>query len=396
MTKEGILPSQAIHALLKQKALRGTDVAKHIQPNSIDLVLGKKAYRVRSVRTPRAGESVAAVIAEQSIATIDLTKPVIFEREAGYIVELELKLALPPSVAAHADSKSSTGRLDVQSRLLADGVSQYDTVPTGYTGKLYLYVCSNSFLIRVQNGLCLSQLQFTTGRYVLGDDELMEHLERNDIILVDGERVSQERQRILNGAPLHLDIRGSIAGYRARRTNAVVDLTRNDNPAREFWEPVNAHGGRITLEKGEFYILSTREGIRTPPHVCAYLPPFLPEFGEFRSHYAGFIDSGFGYGAKGELRGATITLEVRSHDTSLTLIDGTPVARLILLRTTEPTNSLYGVHVTSSYQAQRGPRLSRYFTTEGLLPANELIASKNSEQKPSALKQKRKNGFRRD
>jgi len=375
MEQGGVLPSQAIAALAKQKAIIGPDLAKRTQPNSLDLAFTKKAYRVRSVRTPRPGEPISDIIAELAIGTIDLTKPFVLERGATYIVELDTSLALPSDVAAHADSKSSTGRLDIQARLLADGVPRYDSIPAGYNGKLYLYVCSNSFLIRVQEGVSLNQIQFLKGTYALSDDELVQALMGEDILLVDDKRVPVTSVNVSNGATVHLDLSGPVAGYRARRTNAVVDLMRNDNPAHEFWEPVTAQGGRVTLEKGEFYILSTLEGIRTPPHYCAYLPPFLPEFGEFRSHYAGFIDSGFGYG-NGELRGATITLEVRSHDASLTLLDKAPVARLALWRTTEPTEKLYGVGIKSNYQAQRGPRLARYFSTEGLLTAHELLTQK--------------------
>lgn len=376
MTNGGVLPSQRITKLIKEKAVRGADIEKRVQPNSLDLAFAEKAYRVRSIRTPRPGEAFADVIAEQAIATIDLRKPTVLERGATYIIELDTELTLPSDIGAHADSKSSTGRLDIQARLLADGVPRYDSIPAGYSGKLYLYVCSNSFLVRVQAGVSLNQLQFITGSYALTDDELVKALITEEVLTVDGEKAPVTSVNVANGATLHLDLAGPVAGYRARRTNAVVDLSHNNNPAQEFWEPVSARSGSITLEKGEFYILSTLEGIRTPPHYCAYLPPFLPEFGEFRSHYAGFIDSGFGYGKDGELRGATITLEVRSHDASLTLLDKAPVARLVLWRTTERAEKLYGVGITSNYQAQRGPRLSRYFSTEGMLTAHELLAKK--------------------
>jgi dCTP deaminase len=376
--KPGVLPSQHIAQLLKQKAILGKDAEKRIQPNSLDLVFGKNGYRIRSIRTPRPGESVQDVIDEQAIAPIDLRTPTILERGATYLIELDTSLKLPSDVSAHADSKSSTGRLDIQARLLADGVPRYDSIPRGYQGKLYLYVCSNSFLVRVKAGVSLNQLQFLSGTYALSDEELAKTLRKEEILTLHDERVPLEQMQVAHGVTLHLDLSSAVAGYRARRTNAVVDLLRSDNPAHEFWEPVSARNGRITLEKGEFYILSTLEGIRAPPHFCAYLPPFLPEFGEFRSHYAGFIDSGFGYGT-GELRGATITLEVRSHDASLTLLDRAPVARLELWRTSEPSKKLYGVHMTSNYQAQRGPRLSRYFATEGLLTAHELVTqSKHS------------------
>lgn len=375
MTEGGVLPSQRISELIKRKAVVGTS-EKRVQPNSLDLGLGKRAYRVRSIRTPRPGEPVSDLIEELSIGAIDLSKPFVLERGATYIIELDTSLALPTDIAAHADSKSSTGRLDIQARLLADGVPRYDSVPAGFQGKLYLYVCSNSFLVKVQEGTSLNQLQFLTGAYALTDSELVQALFTEDLLLVNGERTPVSGVAVANGATVHLDLSGPVAGYRARRTNAVVDLGRSDNPGHEFWEPVIAKNGSVTLEKGEFYILSTLEGIRTPPHYCAYLPPFLPEFGEFRSHYAGFIDSGFGYGKDGELRGATITLEVRSHDASLTLLDKAPVARLVLWRTTEPAETLYGVQVKSSYQAQRGPRLARYFSTEGLLSAQELLAQK--------------------
>jgi dCTP deaminase len=164
---------------------------------------------------------------------------------------------------------------------------------------------------------------------------------------------------------MHLDLHSDVAGYRAKFTNAVVDLSRLDNPVDEFWERIPGGCPSITLEKNHFYILSTQEGIRVPHTHCAWIPPFRPEFGEFRSHYAGFLDSGFGYG-NGELTGATTTLEVRSHDNSLTLLHGTPVAPVLFMTLTEKPDVVYGVSVKSNYQkgakTQSGPVLAKYFS----------------------------------
>lgn len=356
---EGVLPSQAILELIQQKHLSVVEAAKHVQPNSIDLPFGKQAWRLSSIRTPRHTETVQEVISELAIENLDLTKPTIFERNAVYIVALDASAALPADIKGECDSKSSTGRIDVQTRLLTDRSERYDYIAPNYTGPLYLFVSSNSFLIRVKEGLCLNQARFSRGDPVLNDSEVKVLVDSRELLYVHEKPVKDNR--VHRGVIMRLDLRQPISGYRAKFTNHVVDLLRYDNPQELFWEPISGGKDAITLERDEFYILSTLEHIRVPHEYCAWIPPFRPEYGEFRSHYAGFLDTGFGY-ANGELLGSATTLEVRSHDNSLTLLHGTPVAPVLFLKLSEKPSMIYSVHTKSSYQSQTGPKLAKYFT----------------------------------
>jgi dCTP deaminase len=356
--QEGLLPSQHILDLIRKKHISIANPEGKVQPNSMDLPLGSRCWRLRGMRTPRPNETIEQVIKELAIDELDLHTPRILERNAVYLVELAVQCQLPAHVKGDCDSKSSTGRLDIHTRLVVDGVQQYDKIPYGYKGKLYLFVSSNSFLIRVQEGLSFNQVRFSIGNPVIPDHEAIELVKKEKLLYVNNKPVTTiEAQQ---GVIMHLDLKQPIVGYRAKFTNAVVDLTRMDNPADDFWETIHGPLDAITLERNQFYILSTLEFIRIPHTHTGWIPPFRPEFGEFRSHYAGFYDSGFGYG-NGELTGNTTTLEVRSHDNSLTLLHGTPISPVIFLKVIEKPNIIYDVQVKSNYGGQRGPKLAKYF-----------------------------------
>jgi dCTP deaminase len=354
----GVLPSQTLAQLIRAKHIIIPDGEHRIQPNSIDLPLGKRCWRLRSIRLPRPNETVHDIITELAIEELDLSTPRIIDRNAVYIAELDATLALPADIHGSCDSKSSIGRIDVQTRVLVDHMERYDHIPAGYKGKLYLFISSNSFLIRIHPGLCMNQLRLAIGNTVCTDSEAEALVVAEKLFYVDGKPLADVQTH--NGVFMRLDLHQAIGGYRAKFTNAVVDLGKLDNPKEEFWETIPGNVDSITLERNQFYILSTLEHIRIPPTHCGWLPPFRPEFGEFRSHYAGFFDSGFGYGT-GDLTGATITLEVRSHDNSLTLLHGQPISPVVLLKMNEKTEKLYNVHMQSNYQSQSGPKLSKFF-----------------------------------
>jgi dCTP deaminase len=359
--RAGLFPSQEILKLITNEHIVGDELESLVQPNSIDLPLGARCWRLKSIRLPRSTETVLDVVHELMIDELDLDKGAVFERHAVYIAELDIELKLPSGVRGQCDSKSSTGRIDMQTRLLTDNNERYDHIPPGYHGKLYLFISSNSFLVRARQGLALNQAWFFSGNPILSDLEAVKLIADNELIYVNGKPVNETELEAHNGVFMRLDLKQSLAGYRAKFTNEVVDLSRLDNPLEKFWEPLTGGGNSITLERDQFYILSTLEHMRFPPTHTGWIPPFRPEFGEFRSHYAGFYDAGFGYG-NGELRGATTTLEVRSHDNSLTLLHGTPVAPVLIVKLLEPSQRVYSVDVKSNYQSQSGPKLAKYFS----------------------------------
>ncbi len=357
--KAGILPAQMIRALVDTGAIASDIPIEHrqVQPASLDLRLGAVAYRVRASFLPGRGSSVAQKLAEFSLHTIDLIPGAVLETGCVYVVPLLERLALPRDLSAAANPKSSTGRIDVFTRVIADGVSSFDLIPAGYTGQLYAEICPQTFPIVVRRGSCLSQLRLRAGEPAESDAELSAlHLRMK--------LVSGGVEDIQGGIALSVDLVGSasgLIGYRAKRHTGLIDV---DQPGAcstlDFWEPIAARGAsRLILDPDQFYILASKEAVHVPPTHAAEMMPFNPLVGEFRVHYAGFMDPGFGHAAAGG-SGARVVLEVRSHKVPFILEDGQIVGRLVYERMSETPDVLYGTDLASNYQAQ-GLKLSKHF-----------------------------------
>ena len=356
----GILSDRMIAALADAGMIRPEYpfVESQIQPASLDLRLGNIAYRVRASFLPGPDATVAERIDELKLHEIDLSDGAVLETNCVYIVPLLESLALPPEIVASANPKSSTGRLDIFTRVIADGTRRFDMIGAGYHGPLYAEISPKTFPVLVREGSRLSQVRFRCGDAILDVDELEAlHAEER---LVDAEDVD-----LTGGLALSVDLSGENAsgfvGYRAKRHTGVVDIDRRAGyPVHEFWEPIAARpDGSLILDPGEFYILASKEAVQVPPDYAAEMVPFDPLVGEFRVHYAGFFDPGFGYaGAGGE--GARAVLEVRSREVPFILEHGQMVGRLIYERMLERPDALYGQRIGSNYQAQ-GLKLSKHF-----------------------------------
>jgi dCTP deaminase len=360
----GILPSQRIRALIQaQHLLAAAPISDdQIQPASIDLRLGEVAYRVRASFLPTRS-SVRTRLDELCLHQMDLRAPTILERGCVYIVPTLEELNLPGDLWAKANPKSTTGRLDVFTRLIADFGDSFDRVPVGYKGRLYLEIVPQTFSIIVSRGARLSQLRFWRGTPLPSDTKLAE-LHESEVVLYDADD-APAKAVIAKGLWLSVDLAGSgaggLVGYRAKPHAPAVDLARVDyyDPA-EFWEPLYAGLRRyLILEPDEFYILASRERVSIPPAFAAEMIGYEPALGEFRVHYAGFFDPGFGYGL-GDLKGTRAVLEVRSHQVPYVLEDGQRVARLVFERLQSPPDRVYGPGIGSSYQ-QQGLTLSKQF-----------------------------------
>jgi len=360
----GILPVQAIRRLIDEGAvvLAEPADANQIQPASLDLRLGREAIRVRASFLPGPGTRVADKLADLALHRIDLTKSAVLETGCVYVVPLLEGLALPASVAAAANPKSSTGRLDVFTRVIADGVNAFDQIPAGYRGTLYAEICPQTFPVVVRTGSKLTQLRFRTGDPREPDADLKALNAREPLVtggLTD----------IDNGIALSVDLSPNAAradhglvGYRAKRNTGVVDVDQSGaQDVLDFWEPIQLRGAqrRLILDPDQFYILASKEAVNIPPTHAAEMLPFNPLVGEFRVHYAGFMDPGFGNSATGGT-GARVVLEVRSHKVPFILEDGQIIGRLIYERMTEVPELLYGRDLGSNYQAQ-GLKLSKHF-----------------------------------
>jgi len=358
----GVLPYQAISRLIASGAISAAPAvdAAQIQPASLDLRLGAKAWRVRASFLAGRGRSVAERLAEFGMHEVDLTHGAALERGCVYVVPLMERLQLPANVSAIANAKSSTGRLDLLTRLITDGGVEFDRIDAGYEGPLYAEISPLTFSVLARPGVRLNQIRFRQGDARPFSDTELKALHAR-VGLVDVEPLIQD------GLGFSVDLRprkDGPVGYRARRHAGLIDLEKIGHyEVRDFWEPVDARGGPggggIILDPGAFYILVSREAVHVPPDCAAEMAPYLAVAGEFRVHYAGFFDPGFGHAATGGT-GSRGVLEVRCHDAPFALEHGQIVGRLVYEPMLETPEVLYGSGIGSNYQAQ-GLRLSKHF-----------------------------------
>ena len=353
----GILAAQGIARLTEAGAIRPDSpyAPDQIQPASLDLRLGARVFRVRTSFLPGA-RSVAACIEAFVLHEMDLTQGAVLETGCVYIAELQETLALPADLSASANPKSSTGRIDVFTRVITDRGAAFDQVEAGYHGRLYAEISPRTFPVKVRTGSRLSQIRFRRGEPRLSDADLA-------VLHAATPLVDAPSPSFQGGIAVSIDLSGfdGLIGYRAKRHTGLVDV---DAPGRhrtaDFWEALPADGsGALILDPGQFYILASKEAVQVPPDFAAEMVPFDPLVGEFRVHYAGFFDPGFGFAAAGG-SGARAVLEVRSRDVPFLLEDGQIVGRLVYERMAEVPSALYGAGAGSNYQAQ-GLKLSKHF-----------------------------------
>ena len=356
---KGILPDRMIERLAAAGGiLPSTDfVPGQIQPASLDLRLGDIAYRVRASFLPGT-TTVAQRIDELKLHEFSLTDGAVLETGCVYIVPLLESLALPDDIEASANPKSSTGRLDVFTRVIADETRGFDRVEAGYHGPLYAEISPRTFPVLVREGSRLSQIRFRHGHALLGADALRELHARERLVDIDDADVGE-------GVAVSVDLSGlgpgGLVGYRAKRHTGLIDVERRAGyTVADFWEPMQARPDKsLILDPNEFYILASKEAVQVPPDYAAEMVPFDPLVGEFRVHYAGFFDPGFGYAGAGG-KGARAVLEVRSREVPFILEHGQIVGRLVYEKMLETPQSLYGQGIGSNYQAQ-SLKLSKHF-----------------------------------
>jgi len=336
---DGIFPRQDIDALIKSGgvSLTAPADADQVQPASLDLRLGRTAYRLRASFLPGTARSVSDCLTDDLVMhKIDLTDGAVLETGCVYLVELQEALALPDGLTAAANPKSSTGRLDVFTRVLTDRAASFDHIAEGYSGPLYVEIAPRTFSVLAKTGERLVQIRFRSGA-----------------------------PQILRSETVSIDLSGidgsDIIGWRARRHAGLVRLTGRDHAALDYWEPIRVRGGKLILDPEEFYILASKESVKIDQSEAAEMAPVALEIGEFRAHYAGFFDPGFGMASAGGA-GSRAVLEVRGRDVPFILEHGQPVARLVFEPMRAVPDALYG-QGGSHYQAQ-GLRLSKHFITE--------------------------------
>ncbi len=372
----GLLPSQ----MLREAVAVGREILSpqpigdgQIQPASLDLRLGEVAYRVRASFLPGARASVRDKLDLLSMHRIDLTRGAVLERDCVYIVPLFEYVALRKRTTALANPKSSIGRLDVFARVITDYGTEFDRVREGYRGPLYAEISPRSFSILVRTGSSLVQLRIRRGSPSFSDTALRRlHDEVGLVETPQGDALAPEtlgREAIRDGLAFTVDVAGDkatgIVGYKARRHTDLIDVDRvHHYDPRDFWEPVHTHRGEgsdggIVLDPHDFYILASREAVVVPPDHAAEMRPYHTLVGEFRVHFAGFFDPGFGTSETGG-GGSRAVLEVRSHEVPFLIEDGQVLGRLVYERLIARPDKLYGRAIGSSYQSQ-GLALSKHF-----------------------------------
>ena len=357
--KDGILPAHVIRRMVEEGQITAATPLDHdqIQPASLDLRLGERAWRVRASFLPGPKRTVAERLEDLALHAFSLTEGAVLETGCVYIVELQEALALPDTVSAVANPKSSTGRIDVFTRVIGERAATFDQLPAGYTGRLYLEVSPRTFPILVRAGSRLSQIRFRSGMPQRGETFLRALHEREPLVTEGPFRI------IGDGVALTVDLAGGDitqpVGFRARRHAGLIDVDRKGalDPL-DYFEPI-IRRGPLVLEPGEFYILASKEAVRVPPDHAAEMVPFDPMVGEFRVHYAGFFDPGFGHAAGGG-EGSRAVLEVRSREVPFILEDGQIVGRLVYEPLSEAPEFVYGQEIGSHYQKQ-GLKLSKHF-----------------------------------
>jgi dCTP deaminase len=365
----GILPAQWIRRLYERGQIVGRQLAPgQIQPSSLDLRLGKIAYKVHASFLPGTNSSVQKRVGQLTSYELDLTKPQVLTRGAVYLIEIEEQLKLGNTISAIANPKSSTGRLDVFTRVIADRSDAFDVIPAGYSGRLWAEVSPRTFDVMVKQGTRLSQLRFrrrTSSQHVhstfrLNDTELEALHERS--------RLTDETPIIRQGLNLRVSLRrengSGIIAYRAKRYTNFIDMDKvNYYKVSDYWDALEPNAeGNLLLNPGEFYILASKEKLHIPSDHAAEMVAIDPIMGEFRVHYAGFFDPGFGMTSE-HGPGSKAVLEVRTYDIPFFLEDGQTIGRLEFERLTEKPNAEYGESIASNYQGQR-LKLSKHFISQ--------------------------------
>ena len=366
--QSGVLPSQALGEAIEREWVSSGDYRirpEAIQPASIDLRLGDFAWALRCSFLPDVDSTVEEKIDGLAFQKVDLRDGAVLERDRPYLVPLIEELALPEDVRARANPKSSTGRLDVFTRVITDRHHRFDEIRPGYRGKLYLEIVPRSFAIQVKTGLSLNQLRLARGDVRLSDEEIRGLQDEFPLLYLDSHALRQSELAVADGLFLSLDLSGPgdrTVGYRAKKNSLPVDLAKiRAYRWSDYWDPVFPEpGGRVVLEPEIFYLLLSAEGVCIPPQIAAEMMAYDPTAGELRTHYAGFFDPGFGYDPAGGRHGSRAALEVRARDVSFMVEHRQPVCKLGLEWMQAPAERLYGSSLGSNYQGQV-TMLSKHF-----------------------------------
>ncbi len=360
---QGALPYQTIRELMVSGAVRGVTQEAAVQPASLDLSLTDEIYRVRGSYLPRKGESVGDILKRGLLFKHNAEQPL--EHNGIYLIKLAESLTLPADIHAATSNKSSSGRINLRARLIADGVPRFDDIPAGYSGSLWLEVSPKSFPVRVHAGDRINQMRFYRGDARLSPTEHNAIFNQYRLLrTLDGKDIANNEDYVGRGITMTVDLHSQERiGWRAKTApEAVLDTAKFDHDPAAFFEDISRpENEELVLHPGDFYILSTRERIITPPEFSTEMVSYDASKGEFRSHFAGFFDPGFGWREKDEERGTIGVLEVECYGHPFVLRDGQPICLMVYEHMLEIPEKLYGSDLKSNYSQQQGPKLAKWF-----------------------------------
>ena len=356
--RKGALPAEQIHALYKLSFIRCVQplTDKQIQPASMDLRLSKKCWEVEASFLPGSKKTVRQKLSQLKKREIDIGTFKTLTSGRVYIIEIQEKLSLPDSISAVANAKSSTGRLDILTRLISDKSSCFDRITKGYKGKIYVEIAPISFSITVKEGITLNQLRFHNEQQIITDRQLEKLNTKFNIV--------ENSAQIDNGITISVNLKGKKdepIGFKARKNCPAINLSKlNFYKVEIFWEKLFSKKGYITLSPGAFYILRSKEFITIPPQTAAEMVPYEVGMGEFRVHYAGFFDPGFGFTKNIRDKRSKAVLEIRCHETPFILQDNQIIGKLMYETLSSKPTATYGEIIGSNYQGQT-LKLSKHF-----------------------------------
>lgn len=364
----GLLPSQAIRKLIDQGRISASPAIseEQIQPASLDLRLGEIAHRVQASFLPGQLSTVEERIRDLRMMRVDLTRAAILEKGCVYIVPLLESVNLPADVSARANPKSTTGRLDIFTRLITDYGAEFEGVAAGYKGKLYAEIVPRTFTVAARAGMRLNQLRFVRGKPTSPDSVISALDEEQNLVYLDENNPikAQVDRGLMISVNLEAAEPSEVIAYRAKRNSPAIELDKvNHYSPEDFWDiKYQPKNKALILDPGDFYILASKERVRVPPEYAAEMIPIDTSVGEFRIHYAGFFDPGFGYGLS-DIKGTRAVLEVRAHEVPFMIEHRQVVGRLKYMRLLSRPDKIYGSDIGSSYQRQE-LTLSKQFRKE--------------------------------
>jgi dCTP deaminase len=360
---QGALPSQLIRQLIDNNTINNANI-DNIQPSSLDLTITDEVYKMKGVFLPKRGEKIRDIIKDGALYKTDLSKPL----ECGgiYLIRLEESIILPSDIYGYANNKSSSGRINLQVRLIADGVPYFDRIPRGTNSELWVVVSPKSFSTKLSAGNTLNQIRFFGSNTTLSEEEYKELYKKTPLILTpDGCPMSIENVDFRHDITMSINLDQELLGWKCSPSiGKLIDFNNiNHYDPFDFFEPIyRPKNGQLILRSNEFYILSTIEHIKVPLEYAVEMVAYDPSKGEFRSHYAGFFDPGWGYGKNDEIKGTPAVLEVLTQDNDFILRHGQPICKMIYEKLVKTPDIVYGSEKAGShYQGQKGPRLSKHF-----------------------------------